>query len=209
MGTTEYRKTVFETRKISADQPALPEHIAITQDGKATRILGAWLGNTVDQISVWTPTVEKIKGKLKQWSKSFPTIEGKTKIVQMTVAGMTQYLTSVQGMPNFIEEQLEKITRNFFWGDKKKAPFNRDILYQERAAGGKKLISIKDRNKAIKLKSLQRYLNLGSIRPVYAFFLNRIFAKKVSSSPIVDPKCRINPFLPEQLWSIKMSARNP
>ena len=56
-----YREKVVETRRISTDQPPLPDHVHIAKDGTATRILGAWLGNAVDQISVWTPTIEKLR----------------------------------------------------------------------------------------------------------------------------------------------------
>lgn len=86
IGTVAYRKHVVETRKISPEQPELPAHVNIAKDGSATRILGAWLGNAIDQISVWTPTLEKIKKSLDNWRKSFPTLEGKKRIIQMTVA---------------------------------------------------------------------------------------------------------------------------
>jgi hypothetical protein len=42
------------------------------------------------------------------WSKSHPTLEGKRLIVQMVVAGMTQFLTKAQGMPPKIENKLSK-----------------------------------------------------------------------------------------------------
>ncbi|KAJ6554633.1 hypothetical protein B0H19DRAFT_845166, partial [Mycena capillaripes] len=128
VGSPTYRKSVIETRKISAEQPALPEHINIAPDGTATRILGAWLGNLVNQVSVWTPTMEKITKRLNHWRKSFPTLEGKVKIIQMTVASMTQYLASVQGMPRDVQTQLEKVTRNFLWGENKRTPLNGEIL---------------------------------------------------------------------------------
>ncbi|KAJ7867326.1 hypothetical protein B0H14DRAFT_2347013, partial [Mycena olivaceomarginata] len=59
--------------------------------------------------------------------------------------------------------------------------------------GGKNLVCLKDRNKAINLKVLQRYLNFG------AAFTDRVFAKFAQGSPVVAPEARINPFL--QTWS--------
>jgi hypothetical protein len=99
----------------------------------------------------------------------------------MTVASMTHHLTSVQGMPKEVEDQLDKITRGFLWGENKNkhGPLNMDILYQDFSVGGKNLVCIKDRNKAINLKLLQRYLNFGPARPAYTFFLDHIFAKHV------------------------------
>lgn len=74
------------------------------------RILGSWQGNETNQAAIWAPTVEKIERSLKHWDKSHPTLMGRKKIVQMTVGGMTQYLTAVQGMIKEIEEYLDKIS---------------------------------------------------------------------------------------------------
>jgi hypothetical protein len=60
------------------------------------------------------------------------------------------------------------------------------------------------RNKAIDLKLLQKYLNFGSARPIYAPFLDQILAKYDPASPIVSPECRINPFF--QTWSPMISS---
>jgi hypothetical protein len=80
VGTSTYRKLVNETRKISVDQPALPEHINIAPYGKATRISGAWLGNGVNQLSVWTPTVEKIKKNSSHWANHSQLWRGRLKL---------------------------------------------------------------------------------------------------------------------------------
>ncbi|KAJ7672041.1 hypothetical protein B0H14DRAFT_2424214, partial [Mycena olivaceomarginata] len=122
----------------------------------------------------------------------------------MTVAGMSQYLASVQGMPEQVEEQLQKITRAFLWGEDKRAPLNMDILYQPIEAGGKNLLCLEDRNRAINLKILQRYLTFGPTRAKWTNFTDRIFAKHLPLSPIVTPESRINPLL--QTWSPLISS---
>jgi hypothetical protein len=109
----------------------------------------------------------------------------------MTVASVTQYLTSVQGKPKKVEDQLDRIIRGFLWGENKCAPINMDILCQDFSVGGKKLVCIKDRNKAINLKLLQKYLKFDPARPTCAPFLDPIIAKYVPASPIVSPECRI------------------
>ena len=58
------------------------------------------MGNKVNQLVVWTPTLEKIDQGLKCWSKSHPTQDGKRLIIGMVVGGLTQYLTRVQGSDN-------------------------------------------------------------------------------------------------------------
>jgi hypothetical protein len=104
------------------------------------------------------PTIEKVEKKLDSWEKSNPTIGIRTKIVQMTVGGMTQYLTAVQGMPTDVEEYLDKRIKNFVWAGKGKAPIDHDIMYLPKSEGGRDLLSIKDRNSAIELKNLRDFL---------------------------------------------------
>ncbi|KAJ7657700.1 hypothetical protein DFH06DRAFT_990647 [Mycena polygramma] len=116
----------------------------------------------------------------------------------MTVAGMSQYLTSVQGMPASVEAQLEKLSKSFMWCDKK-AAINHEILYAPVEQGGKGLVSIASRNDAITLKILQHFLAFGPDRPVWAYFADRIYAKHVPLKPVLDRESRINPFT--QTWS--------
>lgn len=48
--------------------------------------------------------IEKIDKSLANREKSNPTMEGRRLIVQITIAGITQYLTQVQEMPPRIEK---------------------------------------------------------------------------------------------------------
>lgn len=71
----------------------IPNSIDIAKDGKATRILGAWIGNGVEEQAVWSPILDKIEDSLKRWEKWHP--------------------TTAQGMPKEIEDILTKRTRSF------------------------------------------------------------------------------------------------
>ncbi|KAF7965037.1 hypothetical protein HWV62_851 [Athelia sp. TMB] len=99
------------------------------------RTLGAWVGNEVNEISVWSKTIEKLRTNLERWSRGNPTIRGKKHIVQMIVGGMTQYLTTVQGMPGEIEQTVTGIIRDFMW-DGKKPPVGLETLRQPTEKGG-------------------------------------------------------------------------
>ncbi|PBK86320.1 hypothetical protein ARMGADRAFT_940926 [Armillaria gallica] len=85
----------------------IPEDIKIAKDGEAVRTLGAWVGNKVKQVDVWTCTLDKIEENLGRWELGHPTMEGCQLIIIMVVSGMTQYLTKVQGMPANVEKWLE------------------------------------------------------------------------------------------------------
>jgi hypothetical protein len=59
IGQQEFRNNVIQTRKLNPDQPPIPNEIHIAQDGEPVRILGAWMGNKLNNASIWTPTLEK------------------------------------------------------------------------------------------------------------------------------------------------------
>ncbi|EPS93462.1 hypothetical protein FOMPIDRAFT_26257, partial [Fomitopsis schrenkii] len=122
VGRPEYRAAVLEHRSISGvegdEHERIPDDIHIVPDGEAVRILGAWVGNGVEQIAIWAPAIKKIKDFLERWGRCHPSMGGKRSIVQMGPGGISQYLTSVQGMPAQIEKELTKLIRSFMWGER-------------------------------------------------------------------------------------------
>jgi len=113
IGTPEFRAKVFNTQRMTEASEEIPSHIHIVKDGEPVRILGAWVGNKIDNENIWSTQLNKIDQALKRWEKSNPTIEGRKLITQMTVGGMTQYLTQVQGMPAAVEKKLERRAKIF------------------------------------------------------------------------------------------------
>jgi hypothetical protein len=69
----------------------------IARDGESVRILGARVGNKVNNNAIWTPTIEKINSSLERWDREHPTLEMCRHIVQMTMGLMTEYLAQVNG----------------------------------------------------------------------------------------------------------------
>ncbi|EPS92593.1 hypothetical protein FOMPIDRAFT_21993, partial [Fomitopsis schrenkii] len=122
VGRPSYRASVIEHRSISGEEcdeeERIPHDIHIAQDGEAVRILGAWVGNGVDQIAVWTPAMKKIRDFLHRWGRCHPSMGGKRSIIQMGPGGISQYLTTVQGMPPEIEKELTKLIKDFTWGNR-------------------------------------------------------------------------------------------
>ncbi|EPS92624.1 hypothetical protein FOMPIDRAFT_23487, partial [Fomitopsis schrenkii] len=119
IGSPTYRQRVIHTRHIEPDRTSddtrIPDSVNIATDGSAVRILGAWIGNGAEQATIWTPTLQKIRSFLERWGKCRPTLTGKRHIAQMGPAGISQYLTVVQGMPKSVETELVHIIRNFMW----------------------------------------------------------------------------------------------
>ena len=114
MGSAVYRDQVIRTRKINSDQThQIPTDINIAKNGTTVCILGAHIGNSVDQIGVWAPTLEKISRQLTQWSKSHSIQNGHKLVISMVVGGLTQFLTRVQDMPVEIEKIINKQITSF------------------------------------------------------------------------------------------------
>jgi len=204
IGNLLYRKEVLTTRCIHPSQEPLANDIHIAQDHEPVRMLGAWIGNNIDQATVWSPVLDKIRDNLKRWSQSHPTLFGRRLIIQMVVGGMTQYLAKVQTMPRQIEEILTRTIRNFMWNDKK-PPVSMSTLSLPVAQGGIKLLNLKVRNQAIEVMWLKSYLNLGPTRPLWAYVADVLINKSISrASGKVSASAQINSYL--QSWNPNLHA---
>ena len=121
----------------------------------------------------------------------------------MQVAGVTQYLTKVQGMPKDVEVELNKQIRKFMWNYENFDTVNKAQMYATHKNRGKKLLDIEARNKAIHLTWLKTYLNLGPDRATWTFFADTIISTDIPKSHTIDndPESRIMPIL--QTWTPK------
>ena len=199
IGTKEFRQNLINTRKMNHEQQEFPKEIHIAKDGEPVRMLGAWLGNCLDQPGIWTNTMDKIEKSLSNWGNSHPTLEGRRLIVQMVIAGMTQYLTKVQGMPKEVENKLIKLTRTFMWKSEAIPPINSKTLNLPHKKGGKKVLDITARNKAIQLMWLKSYLTDQVTRPNWAYIADDIIRKNILMNGKSIPQIlRKNPFI--QAW---------
>ena len=174
IGTVEYRKKVADTRKINETCNDIPNTIHIAQDREATRLLGAWIGNHVDPEEPWRKIVETIKKDFKRWETRYPTLEGKRHIVQMIAGGKTQFLTRAQGMPETIQEEIQKTVTEFVWG-KERATMCIEDIARDLNRGGRKVMNIAKRNTATDLMWIKQYLHMGPGRPKWAFMVDEIF----------------------------------
>ena len=82
IGSHDYRKDLYNTHVLNPNHPPLPANLQIAKDGTAIRILGAWLGNNVDENTIWSPILETIDKCLERWVKTHPSVDGKKTITQ-------------------------------------------------------------------------------------------------------------------------------
>ena len=198
VGPQAYRTEVTNSRKLNTNHPTIPPQIHIAKDGEPVRVLGAFVGNKVDQVNVWVCILEKTDNALAQWEKSRPTPDGRRLIVGMVIGGYTQYLTRVQGMPEEIERLFTKRIRNFMSGGK--VPMiGLPILHGNLEDGGKRVLDIVARNQAIELMKVKNYLLFDQNRPKWAFIADTLISKNITTqSRVHDDLSKTNLFL--QSW---------
>ena len=75
--TRQYHERLIESRKLDDLSEPIQLNIRVVKEGQPVRVLGAWIGNSVDQATPWTLTIKKIVTSLKRWEANHPTTEGR------------------------------------------------------------------------------------------------------------------------------------
>jgi hypothetical protein len=78
IGMPGYRAWMQDSKKLHSTHEAPRNHMKINRDGEPVRILGAWVGNQINNAVPWVPVVEKVERALERWDKGHPSIEGST-----------------------------------------------------------------------------------------------------------------------------------
>ncbi|KZV88013.1 hypothetical protein EXIGLDRAFT_564398, partial [Exidia glandulosa HHB12029] len=115
IGSQTFRNDVIRLRRMDASTSPFPPGTKIAIQGESTRLLGAHIGNGIDQEGTWVTIKESIRKTLKKWNERPLTLTGKCLVVQFLVGGKTQYLATVQGMPKAIEDELSEMILDFVW----------------------------------------------------------------------------------------------
>ncbi len=206
IGSPAFREEMAETYQATGRWGNYPRGVHVARDGEAVRILGAFFGNGVNQIQVWSLVLTKIVAMRKplleviaRWRNGHSTVQGKRHVVQMIVGGMTQFLTMVQRMPDTIRTRLNKLIREYLWDDRHTPPVALDYTYLPVGRGGLGIMDLETRNEAIDIMWLKAYLDMSKERPLWAFLADDLLAQHVTKD--CRPRAselRINHFL--QKW---------
>jgi ribonuclease HI/exonuclease III len=208
IGKPDFREQVIEHRVTRVGQLPIPENIPIVQEGDCMRILGSWVGNEMDIEKPWKNVLKKIESSLENWERCHPTMEERRHIVNAVQGAMTQYLMTVQDIPETTLEELDRNIRRFVWGDKTQSPVRADYLFAPIEKGGRKVLDIRARAEAVVLMRLKSYLNLGEGRPLWAKVADALFAKHITKkeAKLSEPRVRQNIFL--QSWSTSEGSQS-
>jgi hypothetical protein len=116
----------------------------------------------------------------------------------MFTRGITQYLTTIQGMPKEIETRLQKMISTLVW-DGNKASVDLDTMNTPPEEGGINLLDIKARNEAIQIMWLKKYTSTGPDRPMWALVADVLIEENIAKSRNIDKEVTMNTYL--QTWS--------
>ena len=107
-----------------------------------------------------------------------------------------------QGMPPAIIKALNKLIKEFIWGQGSKPRIAMATLQRPISEGGLNLLDIESRNDAIKIVWLKAYLNFTTSRQQWAVVTDHILLASAPKYPVED--ARDNPFL--QAWTIPLKG---
>ena len=79
--------------------------------------LGLPLGAPLKSVVVWDGVEERMRKILALWKRQFISKEGRITLIRSTLVSMPTYLMSFMRMPRIVKMRLEKVQRDFLWGE--------------------------------------------------------------------------------------------
>jgi hypothetical protein len=111
-------------------------------------------------------------------------------------------------MPKQVTKKLTNMIWDFIWdGNQQNAPVNREMMHVQLLDGGKKILDLQARNKAIQLTWLQSYMSTTD-RPTWVYFADSLFWLAASLlGRQIDKTAADNPFM--QNWRLRTTTSLP
>lgn len=81
------------------------------------KYLGLPLGADPKRIATWQPVIEKVGLRLALWKRKYMSMGARVSLVRSTLGHLPQYYMSIFKMPITVCNKIEKIQRQFLWGD--------------------------------------------------------------------------------------------
>ena len=81
--------------------------------------LGMPLGASHKSPTVWNPILEKFEHKLAGWKKMYLSKSGRLTLLKSTLSSLPTYYLSLFTIPTHVANKIERVQRDFLWGDSK------------------------------------------------------------------------------------------
>jgi hypothetical protein len=123
--------------------------------------LGLLLGAHFKVQSIWDPVVEKLERHLAGWKRLYLSKGGRLTLIKSTLSNLPTYYLSLFPIPTSVAKRIEKIQRNFLWGDFEEVSnfhlVNWDHICTPYSNGGLNIRNLRRFNKALLRKWLWRF----------------------------------------------------
>ena len=119
--------------------------------------LGMLLGASHKSPSIWNPILEKVNRKLAAWKKLYLSKGGRLTLLKSTLFGPPTYFLSLFTIPTHVANKIEKLQRDFLWGDSKTHLLGWEKVCMPIANGGLGIRKLTTFNKALLGKWLWRF----------------------------------------------------
>ena len=123
--------------------------------------LGMPLGASLKGPSIWSPILEKIEQKLARWKKLYLSIGGRLTLLKSMLSSLPTYFLSLFTIPTHVANKIEKLQRDFLWGDSKTHLLGWDKVCIPIANDGLGIRKLTTFNKALLGKRLLRFRGGG------------------------------------------------
>ena len=81
--------------------------------------LGMPLGASHQSPTIWNPILEKFERKLAGWKKMYLSKGGRLTLLKSTLSNLPTYYLSLFTIPTHVANKIERVQRDFLWGDSK------------------------------------------------------------------------------------------
>ena len=111
--------------------------------------LGMPLGASHKSPTIWNPILEKIERKLAGWKKMYLSKGGRLMLLKSTLSSLPTYFLSLFTIPTHVANKIERLQRDFLWGDSRNHLVGWDKVCAPLENGGLGVRKITTLNKAL------------------------------------------------------------
>ena len=135
---------------------ALAEILGCNVGSLPMTYLGMSLGASHKSLSIWNSILEKIERKLARW-KLYLLKGARLTLLKSTLSSLPTYFLSLFTIPTHVANKIEKMQRDFLWGDSKTHLLGWDKVCKSIAYGSLGIRKLTTFNKALQGKWLWRF----------------------------------------------------
>ena len=138
------------------------------------KILGIHIGVKEKEArdETWNGVINKVKNTLNVWRPRRLKLKGKVVVINALILSKVVYAMTVIDMPEWVHKELNSIINNYIWDGKPARIAHKTLI--GKYEGGLKLVDLNIKKKAIRIKTVKKYL-YDRVDYGWTFFFQGIF----------------------------------